>query len=143
MNTNEIRGSALLCTEDPGVKAAVAEAGFVPQIAGVCSVEFPCLREETYTLVVTDDTTSRETQVYLRGLSGVRRRALFVIAVTGRGPTGDRFAAWSESADLIVAPGDLPSLRRLATDGLREKQEFYRRFEELRREAKGRLGAHA
>ena len=56
---------------------------------------------------------------------------------------GDRFAAWRESAELVVAPEDLPHLRRLAGDGLREKHEFYRRFEELRREAKGRLGAHA
>jgi DNA-binding response OmpR family regulator len=140
---NEARGSALLCTDDPRIKAAVAEAGFVPQIAGVCSVEVPCLREETYTLVVTDETTGRETLAYLRGLTGTRRRALFVVAVTSRGPTGDRFAAWSESADLVVTPDDLPNLRRLAGDGLREKQEFYRRFEEMRREAKGRLGAHA
>jgi DNA-binding response OmpR family regulator len=140
---NEVRGSALLCTEDPRVKAAVAAAGFVPQIAGACSVEFPCLREETYTLVVTDETTGRDTLAYLRGLSGARRRALFVVAVTSRGPTGDRFAGWGESADLVVTPDDLPNLRRLANDGLREKQEFYRRFEELRREAGGRLGAHA
>jgi hypothetical protein len=140
---NDVRGSALLFTDDPRIKAAVAEAGFVPQIAGVCSVEFPCLREETFTLVVTDETTGRETQAYLRGLAGSRRRALFVVAVTARGPKGDRFAAWSESADLLVTPDDLPNLRRLAGDGLREKQEFYRRFEELRREAKGRLGAHA
>jgi DNA-binding response OmpR family regulator len=136
-------GSALLCTDDPRIKAAVAEAGFVPQVAGVCSVEFPCLREETYTLVVTDETTGRETLAYLRGLSGTRRRALFVVVVTARGPTGDRFAAWSESADLVVTPDDLPNLRRLAGDGLREKWEFYGRFEELRREAKGRLGAFA
>ncbi len=140
---SEIRGTALLCTEDARIKAAVAEAGFVTQIAGVCSVEFPCLREETYTLVVTDGTTGRETIAYLRGLSGARRRGLFVIAVTPGGPTGDRFSAWSESADLVVRPDELPSLRRLAGDGLREKQDFYRRFEELRREAKGRLGAHA
>jgi len=140
---NEIRGTALLCTEDPRVKAAVTEAGFVSQIAGACSVEFPCLREETYTLVVTDGTTGRETIAYLRGLSGARRRALFVVAVTPGGPAGDRFAAWSESADLVLTPDDLPNLRRLAGDGLKDKQEFYRRFEELRREARGRLGAHA
>ncbi len=140
---SEIRGTALLCTEDERIKAAVAEAGFVPQMAGVCTVEFPCLREETYTLVVTDETTDRETLAYLKGLSGSRRRALFVVALTSRGPTGDRFAAWGESADLVVKPDDLPNLRRLAGDGLKEKQEFYRRFEELRREAKGRLGAHA
>jgi hypothetical protein len=140
---SEVRGSALLCTDDPRVKAAVAEAGFVPQIAGVCSVEFPCLRDETYTLVVTDETTDRETIAYLWGLSGSRRRALFVVAVTPNGPTGDRFAAWSESADLVVKPQDLSNLRRLAVDGLREKQEFYKRFEELRRDAKGRIGAHA
>ncbi len=140
---NEVRGSALLCTEDARIKAAVAEAGFVPQLAGVCSVEFPCLREETYTLVVTDETTGRETVAYLRGLSGARRRALFVVVVTPRRPTADPFAAWSESADLVVTPDDLPNLRRLAGEGLKEKQEFYRRFEELRREAKGRLGAHA
>ncbi|MCK6458595.1 MAG: hypothetical protein L6Q95_01715 [Planctomycetes bacterium] len=140
---NDIRGTALLCTEDARLKAAVEEAGFVPQVAGVCSVEFPCLREETYTLVVADETTSRETLVYLQGLSGTRRRALFVVVVAPRGPTGDRFAAWSVSADLVVTPSDLPNLRRLAGDGLREKQEFYRRFEELRREAKGRLGAYA
>ena len=48
-----------------------------------------------------------------------------------------------ESADLVVTPDDLPNLRRLAGDGLREKWEFYGRFEELRREAKGRLGAFA
>lgn len=141
---NEVRGSALLCTADPRIKAAVAEAGFVPQIAGACSVTLPCLRHETFTLVVTDETTDRETLAYLKGLSGSRRRAHFVIAVTSRGgPTGDRFAAWSESADLVVTPDDLPNLRRLAADGLREKQDFYRRFEELRRETKGRLGAHA
>jgi hypothetical protein len=138
-----VRGSALLCTMDRGVKEAVVEAGFVPQIAGACTVEFPCLRDETYTLVVADETTDRETLSYLKGLSGSRRRALFVVLVTSRGPTGDRFAAWSESADLVVTPGDLPNLRQLAADGLREKQEFCRRFEELRREAKGRLGAHA
>jgi predicted secreted protein len=63
--------------------------------------------------------------------------------VTPNGPTGDRFAAWSESADLVVKPQDLSNLRRLAVDGLREKQEFYKRFEELRRDAKGRIGAHA
>ncbi|HEX5136226.1 MAG TPA: hypothetical protein VFY93_04580 [Planctomycetota bacterium] len=137
------QGTALLCTEDPRIKAAVEEAGFVAQLAGVCSVEFPCLREETYTLVVTDETTSRETIVYLRGLSGSRRRGLFVVAVTPRGPTGDRFAAWSESADLLVKPDDFASLRQLAREGLREKEAFYGRFEELRREAKGRLGAHA
>jgi hypothetical protein len=140
---NEVRGSALLFTHDPRVKEAVAAAGFVPQLAGVCSVEFPCLRDETYTLVVTDETTDRETIAYLWGLFGSRRRALFVVAITPKGPTGERFAAWSESADLVVTPADLPNLRRLATDGLREKQEFYHRFEELRREAKGRLGAHA
>jgi hypothetical protein len=140
---NQIRGSALLCTMDRSVKEAVVEAGFVPQIAGACSVEFPCLRDQTYTLVVTDDTTDRETLAYLKGLLGSRRRALFVVAVTPRAATGDRFAAWSESADIVVTPADLPHLRRLAGDGLREKHEFYRRFEELRREAKGRLGAHA
>jgi hypothetical protein len=140
---NEVRGSALLCTMDRGVRDAVVEAGFVPQIAGACTAEFPCLRDETYTLVVTDETTDRETLAYLKGLLGSRRRALFVVAVTSRGATGDRFAAWSESADLVVRQNDLPNLRRLAGDGLREKQEFYRRFEELRREAKGRLGAHA
>jgi hypothetical protein len=140
---SEIRGSALLFTADPRVKTAVADAGFVPQVAGVCSVEVPCLRDETFTLVVTDETTDRETVAYLRGLSGSRRRALFVVAVTPRAPTGDRFAAWGESVDLVVRPEELPSLRRLAGDGLREKREFYRRFEELRREAKGRLGAHA
>ena len=140
---NEIRGSALLCTADERVKAAVTEAGFVPQLAGVCSVEFPCLRDETYTLVVTDETTDRETLAYLRGLSGSRRRALFVVAIHAKGPTGDPLAAWSESADLLVTPADLPNLRRLAGDGLRGKQEFYRRFEDLRRELKGRLGAHA
>jgi hypothetical protein len=140
---NEVRGSALLCTADPRVKAAVTEAGFVPRVAGVCSVEFPCLRDETYTLVLLDETTERETLTYLKGLTGSRRRALFVVLVAPKAPTGDRFAAWSESADLVVRPEDLPNLRRLAGDGLREKQEFYRRFEELRREARGRLGAHA
>ncbi|MFI5401883.1 MAG: hypothetical protein ACHQ1G_03025 [Planctomycetota bacterium] len=140
---SEIQGTALLFTDDARIKAAVKEAGFSPQVAGVCSVEVPCLREETYTLVVTDDTTSRETLTYLRGLSGARRRALFVVVVTSREQTEDADAAWEESADLLVTPDDLPSLRRLAGDGLREKQAFYRRFEELRREAKGRLGAHA
>jgi hypothetical protein len=140
---SDVRGSALLCTMDRGVREAVVEAGFVPQIAGACTVEFPCLRDETYTLVVTDGTTDRETLAYLRGLSGSRRRALFVVSVVAGVVAGDRFAAWSESADLVVTPDDLPNLRRLATDGLREKQEFYRRFEELRREARGRLGAHA
>jgi hypothetical protein len=140
---SEIRGSALLCTMDRGVREAVVEAGFTPQIAGACTVEFPCLRDETYTLVVTDETTDRETLAYLKGLSGSRRRALFVVAVTSGWPTGDRFAAWSESVDLVVQPEHLPNLRQLAADGLREKQEFYRRFEEIRREAKGRLGAHA
>jgi len=140
---SEIRGSALLCTEDPRIKAAVVEAGFVAQVAGVCSVEFPCLRHETYTLLVTDDTTERETLAYLRGLCGARRRGLFVVAVTSNGPSGDRFAAWSESADLVVRPEDLSNLRRLVGDGLREKHEFYRGFEELRRESRGRLGAHA
>lgn len=141
MNGN--RRTALLCTMDRGVREAVVQAGFVPQIAGACSVEFPCLRDETYTLVVTDGTTDRETLTYLKGLVGSRRRALFVVAVTEQGPTGDRLAAWSESADLVVTPADLPSLGQLAADGLRDKQEFYRRFEEIRRDAKGRLGAHA
>jgi len=140
---NEVQSSALLCTEDPRIKAAVEEAGFVPQVAGVCSVEFPCLRHETFTLVVTDETTDRETLTYLRGLSGSRRRALFLVVVTPKGLPGDRFAAWSESAELLLRVEDLPNLRRLVGDGLREKHEFYRRFEEIRREAKGRLGAHA
>jgi hypothetical protein len=140
---SDTRGTALICTEDERIKAAVEAAGFLAQVAGVCSVEFPCLREESFTLVVTDETTSRETQIYLRGLSGARRRALFVIAVTARGPTGDRFAAWSESADLLVRPENLPDLGRLATEALSDKEGFYRRFEELRRESKGRLGAYA
>jgi hypothetical protein len=140
---SEVRGSALLFTEDARVLAAVTEAGFVPQVAGACSIAVPCLRDETFTLVITDPSSDRETIAYLRGLSGSRRRAHFVIAVMPKGPTGDRFAAWSESADLVVTPEDLPNLRRLAGDGLREKHDFYRRFEELRREAKGRLGAHA
>jgi hypothetical protein len=139
---SEIRGSALLFTGDPRVKAAVAEAGYVPQIAGVCSIEVPCLRDETYGLVVTDETTDRDASAYLRGLCGSRRRAIFVVAVSARGPSGDRFTAWSESADLVVRPEDLPNLRRLVGDGLREKQEFYRRFEEARRGARARLGAH-
>jgi hypothetical protein len=136
-------GAALLCTADDRIKAAVADAGFVPQIAGVCNVLSPCLRHEAYTLVVVDGTTERETLDYLRGLTGARRRGLFVVAVTARAATGDRFAAWSESADLIVTPRDLTDLRRLVVEALKEKHEFYRRFEELRREAKGRLGAHA
>ncbi len=140
---NENRGTALLCTADTRIQKAVADAGFLPQIAGVCTVESPCLRDETFTLVVTDETTDRETLDYLRGLTGSRRRGLFVVAVTARGPTGDRFAAWNESADLVVARADLPHLRRIAGEGLREKSEFYRRFEELRRESTGRLGAHA
>jgi hypothetical protein len=136
-------GAALLCTADERVQAAVADAGFVPQIAGVCNALSPCLRDEAFSLVVTDETTDRQTLDYLRGLAGSRRRALFVVAVAGRGATGDRFAAWGESADLVVARRDLKDLRKLVGDGLREKHEFYRRFEELRREAKGRLGAHA
>lgn len=140
---SELRGSALVCSADARLQAAVTEAGFVASVAATCAAALPRLRHEEFTLVVADDTTGRDTASYLQGLAGARRRNVFVLLVSPGVETGDRLAAWSASADLAVEPGDLGHLRRLVGDGLREKREFYRRFEELRREAGGRLGAHA
>jgi len=73
----------------------------------------------------------------------MRRRDLFVVEIGDRFETGNRFQAWSRSVDLVVHPDDFEHLRRRIADGLREKDEFYRRFRTLQRDAGALLGAHA
>lgn len=140
---NDLRGAALACSADAALRAALTEAGFVVTAAPACPDALPAIRHDSWAVVAVDTTTGRDTRAYLNGLPGVRRRQVFVLCVDPAAETGDRFRAWAESADLVVNPSDLPQLRKLVGDALREKTEFYRRFNEIRREAGARLGAHA
>ena len=140
---SDLRGSALVCTENEALQAAVKEAGFVVTAAPTCEQALPHVRHDQWTLIALDQTTGRETLTHLHSLPGVRRRELYVILLDDRFETGDRFQAWSESVELVLHSDDLPNLRRLVGDGMKDKAEFYRRFNEVRNEPGARLGAHA
>lgn len=136
-------GKALVCTADEPIRAAVAAAGYIVTVAADDETAVPQLRHGKWDLVVLDRVPARETFAYLHALAGKRRRDVFVLTVDERGPTGDRFRAWHESADLIVAPADLERLGALVAEAVDEKDEFYRVFREVQRATGARLGAHA
>jgi len=136
-------GSALVCTADERVSAAVARAGYKATPAPTCAEALPCVRHDHWSVIALDASTGRETLAYLHSLPGARRRDLFVVLFGDRFETGNRLQAWSRSVDLVVHPDDGEHLRRQIADGLREKDEFYRRFRTLQRDAGALLGAHA
>ncbi len=141
---SEILGSALLCSADERIREALARAGYKVTLAPTCAEALPRVRHDHWSVIALDAGTGRETLAYLHGLPGVRRRDLFVVKFGERFRTGDRFQAWSESVDLVVHPDDgLEQLRRQIADGMKEKDEFYRRFRALQRDAGALLGAHA
>ena len=140
---SDVRGSALVCSDDEALASAVVEAGFVVTSAPTCAEALPHIRHDTWTVIAIDLTTGRDTLAHLHNLPGARRRELFVVFLDERFTTADRFQAWSESVDLVVNPADLTKLRRIVGDGMRDRDEFCRRFNEIRGEAGARLGAHA
>jgi len=136
-------GPALVCTDDERVAAAVAAAGYEVVAAPAAEAALPALRERAFALIAFGEATDRETQAFVDGLTGRRRRDAFVLRCAADVRTGDRFAAWRCSADLVVHPGDLGDLPRMLAAARREKDEFYGRFREACARAGARLGAHA
>jgi len=136
-------GPALVCTDDERVAAAVAAAGYETVPAPVADTALPALRERAFALIAFGAAADRETQAFVDGLAGRRRRDVFVLRCAEDVRTGDRFAAWRWSADLVVHPGDLGDLPRLLAAARREKDGFYGRFREAQVRAGARLGAHA
>jgi hypothetical protein len=137
------RGTALVCSADERLQKALVQAGFAVTAAPACADALPRVRHDSWTVIAVDASTGRDTLRYLHGLPGVRRRDLFVVSAGDRFATGDGFQAWSESVDLVVHAADLRDLRRLLADAMRGKDEFYRRFRTIQREAGALLGAHA
>jgi len=140
---SDVLGSALACSADERIHEALRRAGYEVTSAPSCTEALPRVRHDHWSVIALDDSTGRDTLKYLHGLPGVRRRDLFVVAFGDRVETGNRFQAWSRSVDLVVHPDDFEHLRRRIDDGLREKEEFYRRFCTLQRDAGALLGAHA
>jgi CheY-like chemotaxis protein len=141
---SDIVGSALVCSADERIREAVARAGYKVTAATTGAEALPRVRHDHWSVIALDESTGRETLAYLHGLPGVRRRELFVVSFGDRFETGDRFQAWSRSVDLVVHPDDaFEHLRRQIADGMREKDEFYRKFRTLQRDAGALLGAHA
>lgn len=136
-------GRALVCSEDERLAAALRTAGFHVVVAPTGDEALPQLRVASWTLVGLDRMPDLATRAYLDGLPGRRRRDLFVLRFGEGYATGDRFAAWSESADLVVDPADAARLGDLIADALREKDEFYSWFRRIQGASGGALGAHA
>jgi DNA-binding response OmpR family regulator len=138
-----VSARALVCSEDERLAAALRGAGFEVVVAprGVDALEQ--LRAASWELVGLDRAPDLATRAYLDGLPGGRRRDLFVLRFGEGYETGDRFAAWSDSADLVVDPADTPRLGELIAAAVREKNEFYAWFRRVQDAAGGRLGAHA
>jgi len=137
------RRTALVCSADDRLLAKVAAAGFEATKAPTRDEALPRVQHEPWAIVVTDSSTDTETLRHLSGLSGVRRRDLFVVKVGANLTTGDRFQAWSESADLVVHDDATENLGFLVEEWMHDKERFYGRFREVQAEPGTRLGAHA
>lgn len=134
---------ALVCSEDERLAAALRTAGFEVVVAPRAADALSQLRVTSWNVVGLDRAPDLATRAYLDGLPGGRRRDLFVVRFGEGYETGDRFAAWSESADLVVDPTDAPRLGELIAEAVREKDGFYAWFRRVQGAAGGRLGAHA
>jgi len=140
-NLNKAR--ALVCTKDPQVKKAVNMAGYDVTTVTTGAEAVPLLRNDRWDLVATQRHVDLDIRAFLGGLSGERRRELFLLKVDDHFKTNDRFEAWHESADLVVHTYDLGGLKILIEDAREEKIEFYKSFRQTQRETPSRLGGYA
>lgn len=120
--------SILVCSQDERIHAVLPGAEIVDRAVAV-------LERDDHDVVVLDAHSDPDAVGYLRGLTGARRRDLFVALVLEHDglPTGDRDFAWRESVDLVVHVSDLGRLDALLRDGARDKSRFYERFRAIAR----------
>ncbi len=121
--------SILVGSDDERLATSLAIAGFAVVPLGASWLDM--LEDEVHRLVLVDDGCAPEVLAHLRGVSGGRRRDLFVVRWDAEGVTGDRTAAWRQSVDLVVNPADVARLGALVDEGVAEKQAFYARFREI------------
>ncbi len=134
---------ALVCTDDAQIRKCVAMAGFDVTVAASADVALPLLRHERWECVALERLPDREIGHFLATLFGERRRELFVMKVDGHFITGDRFQAWSESADLVVHNYDLANLPTILEEAHQDKLDFYKNYRQAQRDTPSRLGGHS
>lgn len=133
---------ALVASESEPLAQAVKAAGYVVEVSLAPDATADALAKEPVVLVACDASTDPRTVEHLRTLPGRRRRDLFVLTVVEDCRTGDRFAAWCKSANLVVHPDDLKSLPALLAERKADDDAFYERYRALSREVHQVLGSY-
>jgi hypothetical protein len=133
---------ALVASESEALARAIEAAGYTVEVSLAPDATADALAKEPVVLVACDESTDPRIAEHLRTLPGRRRRDLFVLIVAADCRTGDRFAAWCRSANLVVHPDDVHGLSALLAERKADDDAFYERFRALSREVHQVLGSY-
>jgi hypothetical protein len=125
------RERAVVGSEDERIAAALERAGFdvVPAPKAVDALDL--LEAEAARLFVIEEGSDPRLLAFLRSLSGVRRREIFVLLCQSRWPTGDRMLAWRESVNYVIHEKDLDGVAKRIEEARAEEKRFHDRFDAL------------
>jgi len=135
------RERAVLLADDERIRAALERAGFEVATALTAAAAAAEVEAEKARLFAVGEGSDPRAAAVLRALGGARRRAIFVAAFGSGFRTGDREAAFRESANLVVGTGDLEGLASLLGAARDEEERFTRRLREAFAEHRAALGA--